>query len=287
MVRSRHTYPRSGGGLLRTGYHDLRHHTTPHRVFKIDELTRLIASHLVVIRGRKSAVNLARVCRCLEEPVLNTLWEAQDSPHTLLKVLPEETWSIEGEPFPSEPVVRDLDLSLDLMLKFNIIQFRIVENPPPEAWNRVQRYASWMHGLDLGWMESALGKDTIRQLRLNSPAGGWFPVLRRLAWLPTESNLPCADLFFSPQSLISSLCLSCCVYAPPHNILPTVASIISRLSASTLQFLTVNIGPEIPQAPLTGPISAFVLRCGPSLTNFSSSIPLSDAAINHLIHLPT
>ena len=64
---------------------------TPYRVFKISELTRLIAGQLVLI-SRKSTTNLARVCRSLEDPVLSTLWETQLSLPTLLKVLPEETW---------------------------------------------------------------------------------------------------------------------------------------------------------------------------------------------------
>ena len=65
-----------------------------HRIFKIDELTRLIAGQLVLI-SRGSAVNLACACRYLEEPVLSTLWEKQWSLHTLLEMLPEETWGWE------------------------------------------------------------------------------------------------------------------------------------------------------------------------------------------------
>ena len=62
----------------------------PHRVFKISELTRPIASQLVLI-SRQSAVNLACTCRSLEEPMLSTLWETQWSLYTLLEVFPEET----------------------------------------------------------------------------------------------------------------------------------------------------------------------------------------------------
>ena len=80
---------------------------TPHRVFKISELARLIAGRLTLI-GRGSAVSLARTCRCLEEPVLSTLWETQSSLHTLLKVLPKGTRYTE-RPAPCEYVVRDLD----------------------------------------------------------------------------------------------------------------------------------------------------------------------------------
>jgi len=68
------------------------HDSTPHRVLKISELTRFIASQLVFTRSRKSAVNLACACRCLEEPVLSTLWETERSMDTLLRVLPKGTW---------------------------------------------------------------------------------------------------------------------------------------------------------------------------------------------------
>ena len=133
--------------------------------------------------------------------------------------------------------------------------------------------------------QSALGEDTIRQMRLNSPTGEWFPVLQSLSWSITESNLPSADLFFSPHSPISTLRLWC-DRRVPYDILPTAASKISRLPASALQLLHMNINGEIPWAHFTAPLSAFVLRCGPSLTDLSSSIPLSDAAMNHLIQLP-
>jgi len=67
--------------------------STPHHVLKISELTRLIASQLVLI-SQKSAVNLACVCRSLEEPNLSALWETQSSLFTLLGILPEGTWEL-------------------------------------------------------------------------------------------------------------------------------------------------------------------------------------------------
>ena len=65
--------------------------SAPHRVFKIGELTRLIARQLIP-DGQESAVDLACACRSLEEPVLSTVWETQDSLCTLLEVLPRDTW---------------------------------------------------------------------------------------------------------------------------------------------------------------------------------------------------
>ena len=82
--------------------------STSHRVFRINELTRFIASRLIPI-SRKSAVNLACVCRYLEEPVLSTLWETHESLDTLLQVLPEGYW--EFKPWVHDKgAVRDLAL---------------------------------------------------------------------------------------------------------------------------------------------------------------------------------
>ena len=70
------------------------HDSTLHRIFKISELTRLIAGQLILINP-KSVVNLACACRYLEEPALSTLWETQWSFHTLLKVLPQENLEVD------------------------------------------------------------------------------------------------------------------------------------------------------------------------------------------------
>ena len=71
------------------------HDSAPLRVFRVSELTRIIASQLV-LTSQESAVNLACTCRCLEGPALSALWEIQASLHTLLKVLPKANWHIEG-----------------------------------------------------------------------------------------------------------------------------------------------------------------------------------------------
>ena len=83
------------------------HDRACNRIFKISELTRLVASQLVLINP-KSAVNLACARRYLEEPVLSTLWATQRSLGTLLQVLPGETWDAEC---PEDNLaVRNLDL---------------------------------------------------------------------------------------------------------------------------------------------------------------------------------
>lgn len=68
-----------------------------HRVFKVSELARTIAAHLAPV-SNKSAVNFARVCRYLEEPILSAVWRTQVSFRALLSVLPEELleWHAQG-----------------------------------------------------------------------------------------------------------------------------------------------------------------------------------------------
>ena len=87
------------------------HDNSPHRIFRISELTRLIASQLV-LTSPKGAVSLACACRYLNEPVLSTLWETQVWLVTLLKVLPEENCQWNGLA-SGESVVCDLNLPFE------------------------------------------------------------------------------------------------------------------------------------------------------------------------------
>ena len=80
------------------------HDGTSHRIFRIGELTMLIASQLTLI-SPKSTASLACTCRHLEEPSLSSLWQTQPSLDTLLKVLPGETWRCDN-PGPGKSVVR-------------------------------------------------------------------------------------------------------------------------------------------------------------------------------------
>ena len=168
-------------------------------------------------------------------------------------------------------------------------------DPSPEAWNRVRRYASWMRRAHLVplW---GLEEDSFSKLRLNSPDNGWFPILQDLNWYITETNLPYADLFFSPHlKRISTHRLQVHFGGPagPLNTLPVtaIASAISTLPTFALQSLRVfcseSWSPEASWTGFTDSLSSVVLRCGQSLTEFISKVPLSDTAVNHLTRLPS
>jgi len=137
----------------------------------------------------------------------------------------------------------------------------------------------------------ALSEDTIQKLRLKSPAGGWFPALRTLKWRVSGLNFPYANLFISPHLKRVEICLELLEHELklPSNSLSSTASTISALPVSALQVLIVDAkasSDNIPWQHFKDSLSSIVLRCGPSLVEFTSPVLLSDEAIYHLIQLP-
>ena len=168
------------------------------------------------------------------------------------------------------------------------MQLWIVQDPSPEAWNRVRRYASWMCQVCVD-ERSDLMEDAYRKFRLSSPPGGWFPALQELSWRIMEPNLPYIDLFSSPHLKRISIYtpLMWANFEAPPNILAAIASAVSTLPVPpVLRSLSIDIRCIAPPGYFKDSISSAVLRCGPSLTEFTTTVTLSDAAANHLIRLP-
>jgi len=137
--------------------------------------------------------------------------------------------------------------------------------------------------------EWPLGEKISNKLRLNSPPGGWFPALRDLSWYITELNIPYADLFLSPhlESIDIGAPWSWYTTGISRPTLQTLVSVISALPASSLERILVdNSDVTMPWARLKDSFSSIILRCGPSLTEYNSPVPLSNAAMDHLIHFP-
>jgi len=133
------------------------------------------------------------------------------------------------------------------------------------------------------------GEETFNKLRLNSPPGGWFPALQDLSWCITEFNLPYVDLFFSPRLKRIHICTEWPWKHTgiPLGILPTLVSTISTLPMLSLERISVGACDwRMPWAYLKDSFSSIVLRCGPSFTEYDSPVPLSNAALEHLIQLP-
>jgi len=135
-----------------------------------------------------------------------------------------------------------------------------------------------------------LGEETSNKLRSNLPPGGWFPALRDLSWCITELSVLHADLFLSPhlQRVSISVAWSWRNTGVPPAILPTLVSIIStKLPTSSLEKISVDTNHlTMPWEHFKASFSSVVLRCGSSFTEYDSPVPLSNAAMDHLIHLP-
>ena len=136
---------------------------------------------------------------------------------------------------------------------------------------------------------TSLGEETSKKLRSNLPPGGWFPALRDLSWYITERNVVYIDLFLSPHLQKISIRAAWSRNNPdiPPAILPTLVPIISALPTSSLERISVSTNHlTMPWARFKDPLSSVILRCGPSFTEYDSPVPLSNAALDHLIHLP-
>ena len=132
--------------------------------------------------------------------------------------------------------------------------------------------------------------ETLKKLYLNSPPGRWFPSLQDLSWHITEFNLPYAYRFFSPHLKRIRIYASWSwdENALPLNALPALPSTITVLPTSRLERMSVGDNYHItpPWAHFKDSFSSVILRCGPSFTEYNAPIPLSNAALHHLIHLP-
>ena len=142
------------------------------------------------------------------------------------------------------------------------------------------------------WVDESLsiGEDIYHKLELNSPTGGWFPALQELAFCVTKSSHLYLGMFFSPHLKKFSIYISWSgMIFPqiPSGVLLALASTLATLPVSALQNLHIDVDDDTtPWAHFKDSLSSVILRCGPSLTEVTSPIPLSDAAINHLIRLP-
>jgi len=264
-------------GKFRDSSHSFRH--MPHQIVEIDELVRLIIDKLVETSPR-TAASFALTCRSLEEPTLSSLWKRQSSLVVLVKVLPQHTWIEETN------YVRSLVSGRSFRLDHILYRFpqAIEDDPQPEDWDRLQRYASWMRELTIGW--EGVTDEALARLSSNSPDGVLCPNLERLDWEVDASYapLPFFRLFLSPHLKHVHLHTRFAYLGVLRDYMLPVKEVISYLPAS-LEVLSLTCGPWKGE-PLKDAISSLVLRCGSPLRSFASRTPLSEGAFYHLMKLP-
>ena len=125
------------------------------------------------------------------------------------------------------------------------------------------------------------------KLHLNTPAGRWFPALQDLTCALQNTSF-CTSTCSSPylKSIFIFTLWSWKDSEAHSRVLLTITSAIS-LPTSTLQLLVVAVNHhKIPWTYFKDSLSATILHYGALLTEFTSLVPPSDAAVDHLIQLP-
>ena len=115
----------------------------------------------------------------------------------------------------------------------------------------------------------------------NIPTGFVCPQLRKVAWIST-THRTFTNLFVS--SRLTAFEFS----ASNINAVAGLASVMAELRTPCLQTLDI-VSPPLEDPLLTTvttALSSFVLRCGFSLTRIVILMPLTDAAIRHIMQLP-
>ena len=157
--------------------------------------------------------------------------------------------------------------------------------PTRTEWDKFRRYASWMRRLNV-YADFTVQEEVLHMISDNSPNGIMCPGLRELKWTGNRKPLPFPRLFLSPHLVTFSFR---CVSSPlSEEILSNLASAIAELPTSSLQYLRIDgrIPKNSVSTDLGSVVSSTILRCGPSLTALYASVPLSDAAVQHIMRLP-
>ena len=153
-------------------------------------------------------------------------------------------------------------------------------------WDRFRRYASWIRQLNFS-SDTCVPEAVLRLILLNSSDGIVFPGLRRMSWIALPYSLPFYRLFISPH--LTAFTFLCQFFrGHPDELLPNFTSMIAELQTSSLRSLQVDFYHHIAHTSmnLNSALSSAVLRCGSSLTTLFAPLPMSDAALQHIMQLP-
>ena len=134
-------------------------------------------------------------------------------------------------------------------------------------------------------VDNYITTEALSCLSRNSPGGVLCPKLEHLIWQFDDSTVPLSffRLFFSSHLKRVTLSTHFRQEALEPELVAPLSEIVSCLPDSLeSMYLMCGKGRE----PLKDAISSFVCRSGSSLRSFSSSEPLSDTALNHLMRLP-
>ena len=154
--------------------------------------------------------------------------------------------------------------------------------PTETEWNKFRKYASWMRKIFFG-LRAEVSDELLHVISANLPSKIMCPLLQRLTWFSSGNRAFNRILVSSHLKEFSFLGALADI-----GVLADLASVMMELRTPYLQALAICV--PIPKDPiltsLTVALSSAILRCGPSLTSVVISVPLTDAAIRHIMQLP-
>ena len=156
------------------------------------------------------------------------------------------------------------------------------QQPTETEWNKFRKYASWMREIFFS-LSATVSDKVLRAISANLPSGIMCPLLQRLTWSSPGNRTFNRILVSSHLTTFSFWGTSAAI-----GVLADLASVMTELRTPFLQTLVVHV-PVLKDPILTSltvAISSAILRCGSSLTSVVVSVPLTDAAIQHIMQLP-
>ena len=132
-------------------------------------------------------------------------------------------------------------------------------------------------------------------MSVNSPNGVLCPGLQELIWKARPHDLPFIRLFLSPHLTKFTFMFSVLGHGVTDEVLSGIAPVVLALDTYPLQYFRLewHVPPTADDRLISGrpsvvssAISSSVLRCGPSLTALRVPMPLSNAAVQHIMRLP-
>lgn len=232
-----------------------------------------MAGELVVSKACETAVAFASCCRSFEDPVMDTLWEAQDRLTPLLKCFPQDVWKEEGGRFVSQP------MPLLSSARDRLIWKSFKRVPTKREWADFRKHARRMRELTVDTSEDPA---VLFALQLRTTDEPFLPKLKTFECEGAAMEfIPFIPLLLSPNTVRIYIEFA----EDPSAVM--VASMIARLSAlcPDLERITLNHLPK--DTATTEGISEMLVACNRgTLEWFCVDSPLTEEAREVVYQLP-
>ena len=247
-----------------------------HHIFELDEIIRLIANNLVDIGCNRGALSLACCCKLLSVPVLDTMWEwEQTDLTTLIMTFPPDLWEATPHAIVSPPQ----NPPHRMCVNTTATQF-LVRGPSEDEWDRFSAYARRMRNLSITPHTVFPTAPTFELLATRFLDSSMLPNLLELEWWHTDASIhiPGFLRLLLPTVSLITLDLSLKNIPDPRKVLSVISPIYN-----TLQCIYITGG----DSDLVQEFSTLLFNCNPRLLRaFYVDGQLSRTAFIHASQLP-